>query len=178
MGTEEETMEKCYLLGCSLWLGQFAFLHIPGPPGKGCHHPKWPGPFHISHQLRKCPRNLAYSNLTWVFSQLRFLPLRWFQLGSSWQKTSKRRWYNWHPSTSLKALPGVLAYPYNLSTWKLRQEDQCSSQPGLHGKTLSTCSFVVFLCNFFLWAFDFSLENGISKKTHTHKCKKLKFQSV
>ena len=44
-----ETMEEhCFLAGSS-WLAQLAFLHHPGPPAQGWHHPQCAGPFHINH---------------------------------------------------------------------------------------------------------------------------------
>lgn len=52
-GTDNETIQECCLLACSLWCVQLSFLYSPGPHTQEWHCPRWSGPSHINQHLRK-----------------------------------------------------------------------------------------------------------------------------
>lgn len=68
---EADTVEGCFLLACSPWLAQPAFLYNGGPPSLGGHRP----------QSRKCPTDLPSSQ---ACSQLKFPFSIWLWAHPSW----------------------------------------------------------------------------------------------
>lgn len=76
-----EAMEGCCLLPHS------SCLHKePRPPAHRRHHSQWAGPFPHKPPM-KCPTGLPVARSMEAFSQLRFPPLRWLQVVSSWHKS-------------------------------------------------------------------------------------------
>lgn len=54
----KQTLEECYLMGCSPWLVQLPFLYSPDLLAHWWHHPLWTGPSNVNQQSRKCPMDM------------------------------------------------------------------------------------------------------------------------